>query len=67
MIVNPSKFQAIILDKHKGNHTNRTNKTNRTLSINQKVIIAVAKVKLLAMEVDDKLFSLYINNICKSA
>ena len=49
MIVNPSKFQAIILD-------------------NQKEIKVVAKVKLLGIEIDDKLnFNHHINNICKSA
>ena len=62
MIVNPSKFQAIILDKHKGNHT------NRTININQKEIKAVAKVKLLRIELDNKLnFNHNINNIYKSA
>ena len=62
MIVNPGKFQAIIFDKHKGNHT------NRTININQKEIKAVAKVKLLGIEIDGKLnFNHHINNICKSA
>ena len=62
MIVNPGKFQAIIFDKHKGNHT------NRTTNINQKEIKAVAKVKLLGIEIDGKLnFNHHINNICKSA
>ena len=62
MIVNPGKFQAIIFDKHKGNHT------NRTININQKEIKAVAKVKLLGIEIHDKLnFNHHINNICKSA
>ena len=32
MIANPGKFQDIIFDKHKGNHT------NRTININQKEI-----------------------------
>ena len=40
---------TIILDKHKGNHT------NKTININQKEIKAVAKVKLLGMEIDDEL------------
>ena len=40
MIVNPGKFQAIISDKHKGNHT------NRIININQKEMKPVAKVKL---------------------
>ena len=38
MIVNPGKFQAIIVDKHKGNHT------KRVITISQKEIKAVAKV-----------------------
>ena len=60
--MNPGKFQAIIFDKHKGNHT------NRTININQKEIKAVAKVKLLGIEIHDKLnFNHHINNICKSA
>ena len=62
MIVNPGKFQAIIFDKHKGNHT------NRTINISQKEIKAVAEVKLLGIEIDDKLnFNHHISNICKSA
>ena len=62
MIVNPGKFQAIIFHKHKENHT------NRIININQKEIKAVAKVKLLGIEIDDKLnFNHHINNICKSA
>ena len=36
MIVNPGKFQAIIFDKHKGNHT------NRIINISQKEIKAVS-------------------------
>ena len=62
MIVNPGKFEAIIIDKHKGNHT------NQTINIDQKEIKAVSKVKLLGIEIDDKLnFNHPINNICKSA
>ena len=62
MIVNPGKFQPIIFDKHKGNHT------NRLININQKDIKVVAKVKLLGTEIDDKLnFNQHISNICKSA
>ena len=62
MIVNPSKFRAMIFDKHKGNHA------NRTTNINQKNIKAVAKVKLLRIEIGDKLnFNHHISNICKSA
>ena len=62
MIVNPGKFQAIIFDEHKGNHT------NQIINIDQKEIKAVSKVKLLGIEIDDKLnFSHHINSICKSA
>ena len=62
MIVNPGKFQAIIIDKHKRNHT------NQIINIDQKEIKAVSKVKLLGTEIDDKLnFNHHINNICKSA
>ena len=49
MIVNPGKFKAIIFDKRKGNHT------NQIININQKEIKAVAKVKPLGIEIDDKL------------
>ena len=59
MIVNPGKFQTVIIDKHKGNHTNRTIK---------KLIKAVTKVKLLGKEIDGKLnLNYHISNICKSA
>ena len=62
MIVNPGKFQAIIFNKHKENHT------NRTININQKEIKAVAEVKLLGIEIDNKLnFNNDHINICKSA
>ena len=62
MNVNPSKFRAIIFDKPKGNHA------NRTINVNQKKIKAVAKVKLLRIEIGDKLnFNHHISNICKSA
>ena len=61
MIVNPAKFQAIIFDKHKWNHT------NQIININQKEIKAVAKVKLLGIEIDNTKFQRHINIICKSA
>ena len=62
MIVNPGKFQAIIFDKHKGNHT------NQIINIDQKEIKVALKVKLLGIESDDKLnFNRHSNNICKSA
>ena len=62
MIVNLGKFQAIIFDKHKENYA------NRIISINQKEIKAVAKVKILGIEIRDKLnFNHHIKNNCKSA
>ena len=62
MIVCQGKFQAIMIDKHKGNHT------NQIVNIDQKEITAVSKVKLLGIEIDNKLnFNHHINNICKSA
>ena len=62
MIVNPGKSQAMIIDKHKENHT------NQIINIDQKEIKAVSKVKLLGIEIDDKLnFNHHINNILKSA
>ena len=61
-IVNPGKFQAIIFDKHKGNHT------NSTINISQKEIKVAAKVKLQGIEIDGRLnFNHHINHICKSA
>ena len=61
MIVNPSKFQVIIFDKLRGNHT------NQIINIDQKEIKTVSKVKLLEIEIDDKLnFNHHINKICKS-
>ena len=62
MIVNSGKFQAIIFDKHKVNHT------NQIINIDQKEIKVISKVKFLGIETDDKLnFQHHINNICKSA
>ena len=62
MIVNPDNFQAIIIDKHKGNHT------NQIINIDQKEMKVVSKVKLLGIQIDDKLnFNHHTNNICKSA
>ena len=49
MIVDLGKFHAIIFDKHKGNHT------NQIINIDQTEIKAVSKVKLLRIEIDDKL------------
>ena len=57
MVVNPDKFQAIILDKRKRDHT-----------VDNQQIKVVSSVKLLGLQLDDKLnFNLHISNICKSA
>ena len=62
MIVNPDKFQVIIIDKKKGDHT------NEKVVIDNKQIKTVPSVELLGIQLDDKLnFSPHISNICKSA
>ena len=61
MIVNPDKFQIIILDKKKGDHT------NENVVIDNKKIKTVTLVELLGIQLDDKLtFSPHIRNMCKS-
>ena len=60
--MNPGKFQVIIFDEHKGNHT------NSTINISQKEIKVAVKVILLGIEIDGRLnFNHHINHICKSA
>ena len=62
MMVNPAKFQTIIIDKKKKCHT------NETLKIGDKIIKASSSVKLLGVQIDDQLnFNLHISNICRSA
>ena len=62
MIVNPDKFQVIIIDKKKGDDT------NENAVIHYKQIKSVSSVELLGIHLDDKLsFSQHISNICKSA
>ena len=62
MIVNPGKFQSIIIDKKKQDHT------KETFEIGDKVIEASLSVKLLGVQIYDKLnFNLHITNICRSA
>ena len=62
MVVNPGKFQSIIIDKNKQHHT------KETFEIADKVIEASPSVKLLRVQIDDKLnLNLHINNICRSA
>ena len=48
-MVNPGKFQAIIIDKKKKCHT------NETLKIRDKIITASLCVKLLDVQIDDQL------------
>ena len=62
MVVNPDKFQAIILDKRKRDHT------DEHITVDNQQIKVVSSVKLLGQQLDDKLnFNLHISNICKSA
>ena len=61
MIVNPHKFQVIIIDKKKGGHK------NENVVIDNKHIKSVPSVELLGIQLDDKLnFSPHISNIRKS-
>ena len=62
MIINPDKFQSVILDKEK------SNLTNVPLTIDNQTIKQVPSVELLGIHLDDKLnFNLHIGNICRSA
>ena len=62
MIVNPDKFQAILLDKRKSGHT------NQRIAVDNQNIKVVSSVELLKIQIDDKLnFNLHISNICRSA
>ena len=61
MIVNPGKFQSIIIDKRKQDHT------KETFEIGDKIEDSPS-IKLLGVLIDDKLnFNLRITNICRSA
>ena len=62
MIVNPGKFQGIIIDTKKQNHT------AEYISIDQKNIKTSSSVKVLGVHIDNKLnFNLHITAICRSA
>ena len=62
MIVNPDKFQAILLDKRKSGHS------NQRIVVDNQFIKVVSSVELLEIQIDDKLeFNLHISNICWSA
>ena len=60
--VNPEKFLANIFNKTK------RNMTNDTIKFDIKTIEAASSVRLLGVQLDDRLnFSLCFSNICKSA
>ena len=62
MIVNPEKFQAIILDKQKHDYS------YVTIKFDNKTVETVSSVRLLGIQLGDKLnFSLHVSNICTSA
>ena len=57
MVVNPDKFQAIISDKRKRDHT------DEHITVDNQQIKVVSSVKLLGLQLDDKLnFNLHISN-----
>ena len=62
MIVNPAKFQAIVVKR------NNKMKDSYSLNINQEVINSENCVKLLGVEIDNKLsFEKYISILVKRA
>ena len=62
MIVNSGKFQTIILDKKKNNHT------QEIIKMNNKAVKFKSSVKLLGVQIDAELnFSLHIANIYRTA
>ena len=62
MMVNPDKFQAMVLNKK------RSDLTNTNFQVDNQVIKSVSSVELLGIQIDDKLnFNLRISKICKSA
>ena len=62
IIVNPDKFQAILLDKRKSDHT------YQRIVVNNQNLKVVSSVELLGIKIGDKLnCNLHISNICRSA
>ena len=62
MIINPGKFQVIILDKKKSNFT------NIPLTVDNQTIKSFPSVELLEIHLDERInFNLHISNICTSA
>ena len=61
MIVNPDKFQAILLNKRKSDHK------NQRIAANNQNIKVLSSVELLGIQINDKLnFNLHIRDICRS-
>ena len=61
MVVNPDKFQAILLDKR-----NSDLYLNENTAIDKENIKVISNVKMLGVHIDSKLnFNLYINIVCK--
>ena len=62
MVVNPDKFQVILLDKRGPDNT------NVELKIGNEKIKSTSSVELLGVHIDDKLnFNRHINKLCESA
>ena len=62
MVVNPDKFQILLINKRKRHHT------NEVLQTEEQSIKTVPSLELLSIEIDDKLsFNLHISKICSSA
>ena len=64
MMVNPNKFQAILLNESKPTHV------KATMNIGNEKIesLSLSAIKLLGIEIDNKLnFNNHINTICRSA
>ena len=62
MILNPDKFQAIVLNKKS------SDLTSTNFQVDNQVIKSVSSVELLGIQIDGKLnFNLNISKICKSA
>ena len=62
MIVNPDKFQAVVLNKK------RSDLTNTNFQVDNQVMKLVLSVELLRIQIGDKLdFNLHISKICKSS